>query len=62
MQSRLLGPQRIKALVTHWQQKNPSTGTVKNRMATPKWWAEKANKRNAIAKPNEYHASRASAL
>ena len=55
MQARSLKPKHIEALVKHWSTQGLSTGTIKNRMATLRWWATKINKRNVVAKSNEYY-------
>ena len=55
MQVRSLKPKHIEALVKRWQEKELSIGTIKNRMATLRWWAEKVNKQSVIAKSNELY-------
>ena len=55
MQARSLKPKHIEALVKHWQEKNLSIGTIKNRMAALRWWATKVNKLNVIARSNEHY-------
>ena len=55
MQSKSLKPKHIEALVKHWQGNNLSTGTIKNRMATLRWWSEKIDKQNVIARSNEFY-------
>ena len=55
MQARSLKPKHIEALVKHWQEKDLSIGTIKNRMAALRWWAAKVNKLNVIAKSNEHY-------
>ena len=55
MQARSLKPKHIEALVKHWQEKDLSIGTIKNRMAALRWWASKVNKLNVIAKSNEFY-------
>lgn len=42
----------VLALVSHWKQNNISTGTIKNRMAHLRWWAEKIGKNNLIPSSN----------
>ena len=39
MQARSIKPKHIEALVTRWQEKSLSIGTIKNRMAAIRWWA-----------------------
>ena len=55
MQARSLKPKHIEALVKHWQERDLSTGTIKNRMAALRWWATKVNKQNVMAKSNEHY-------
>ena len=55
MQARSLKPKHIEALVKHWQEKDLSIGTIKNRMAALRWWASKVNKLNVMAKSNEHY-------
>ncbi len=55
MQSRSLKPKHIETLVQKWQDNSLSIGTIKNRMATLRWWAHKVNKQNVIARSNEHY-------
>ncbi len=55
MQARSLKPKHIEALVKHWQERDLSIGTIKNRMATLRWWAEKVNKQNVMARSNAHY-------
>lgn len=48
-----LKQKHVQALVDHWLSQNLSPGTIKNRMSCLRWWAEKINKRNVIARSNE---------
>lgn len=47
-----LKEKHVKSLVERWQADGLSAGTMKNRMATLRWWAEKIDKRNVIARDN----------
>lgn len=47
-----LAPKHVQALVGHWQARGLSTGTVKNKMSTLRWWAEKIGKPNVVARDN----------
>jgi site-specific recombinase XerC len=47
-----LKPKHVDALVTLWREQSISTGTIKNRIATLRWWAEKINKQNVMARDN----------
>lgn len=55
MSAHSLKPKHIEALVKHWFAKGLSTGTIKNRMSTIRWWARKVNKQNVVARSNEYY-------
>ena len=48
-----LKPKHIEALVKLWLAQDLSVGTIKNRMSCLRWWAEKVNKRNVIARAND---------
>jgi Phage integrase, N-terminal/Integrase len=48
-----LKPKHVDALVARWQAEGLSSGTVKNRMACLRWWAEKIGKANVIARENQ---------
>ena len=55
MQARSLKPKHIEALVTQWQERDLSIGTIKNRMAAIRWWSVKIHKQNVVAKSNEHY-------
>ena len=55
MQARSLKPKHIESLVQQWQDNHLSIGTIKNRMAALRWWADKVDKRNVIARSNEHY-------
>lgn len=48
-----LKPKHISSLIKLWQEQNLSTGTIKNRLAHLRWWAEKVNKPYVIPKSND---------
>lgn len=48
-----LKPKHIDALLARWQSEEIATGTLKNRMSALRWWAEKINKQNVIARSND---------
>jgi hypothetical protein len=52
MGSHSLKPKHIDSLVNRWQIEGISEGTIKNRMATLRWWAEKVNKPGVIKRTN----------
>jgi Phage integrase, N-terminal/Integrase len=47
-----LKPKHVEALCQRWQAEALSAGTIKNRMAALRWWAEKIGKRSVIARDN----------
>ena len=48
-------PKHVDALVKHWQGLGLSVGTIKNRMASLRWWAEKVGRQNVIARSNAHY-------
>ena len=48
-----LKPKHVEQLVERWQAEGLSTGTLKNRMTTLRWWAEKSGKTNVVASSND---------
>jgi hypothetical protein len=48
-----LKPKHVQRLVERWQAESLAIGTIKNRMAELRWWAEKIGKQNVIARDNE---------
>jgi len=55
MQANSLKPKHIQALVNRWFNEERSISTIKNRMSCLRWWAEKVNKRNVIARSNDHY-------
>ena len=55
MTAKSLKPKHIEALLGHWREQELKTGTIKNRIAVIRWWANKVNKRNVVARSNEYY-------
>ena len=47
-----LKPKHVQALISKWQEEGKSTGTIKNRTAHLRWWAEKIGKPNIMARDN----------
>lgn len=47
-----LRPKHVEGLVERWRAEGLAAGTIKNRMAELRWWAEKVNKQNVIARDN----------
>lgn len=50
-----LKPKHVTALVDLWKKENLSPGTIKNRMAALRWWAEKIGKPNIVARSNDHY-------
>ncbi len=55
MGARSLKPKHVEALVKHWLDQDLSTGTIKNRMAALRWWAQKVDKQNVVARSNDHY-------
>jgi len=55
MNTQSLKPKHVETLVERWQGEGLSIGTVKNRMAALRWWAQKVNRQNVIARSNEHY-------
>ena len=55
MSAQSLKPKHVEALVKQWFAEGLSTGTIKNRMAAIRWWAQKVNKQNVVARSNEHY-------
>ena len=55
MRAKSLKPKHVEALVSHWQAKDLSIGTIKNRMSALRWWAEKIDKQSIIARSNKHY-------
>lgn len=45
----------VDALVRHWQAQGIAVGTLKNRLATLRWWADKIGKQNIVARSNAHY-------
>ena len=55
MHATSLKPKHVEALVARWKAEAMSPGTMKNRMAILRWWAEKVGKQNVIARDNAHY-------
>lgn len=55
MNARSLKPKHVEALVKGWLAQELSVGTIKNRMAVLRWWAQKADKQNVVARANDHY-------
>lgn len=50
-----LKPKHVDALIADWQARGLSAGTIKNRMADLRWWAEKTGKPSVLARDNAHY-------
>ena len=55
MKPRSLKQKQVDALFKDWLRQGLAVGTIKNRMAVLRWWAEKADRRNVVARSNAYY-------
>jgi hypothetical protein len=55
MHASSLKPKHVQALVNGWQDRELSPGTIKNRLADLRWWAEKVGKPAVLANDNSYY-------
>ena len=55
MRAQSLKPRHVEQLVQRWTAEGLSTGTLKNRMAELRWWAQKIGKANVVAKSNDVY-------
>ena len=55
MNSHSLKPKHVEGLVRHWLEKEVAVGTIKNRMASFRWWARKVNRQNVVARSNDHY-------
>ncbi len=53
MKATSLKPKHVSGLVQLWKSQGLSAGTIKNRMTELRWWAEKVNKANVMARDND---------
>jgi hypothetical protein len=51
-----LKPKHVQALLERWRADGISAGTMKNRLAVLRWWAEKIGKESLIARDNDAYA------
>jgi len=58
MGARSLKPKHVEFLVLRWQSESLTAGTLKNRLAALRWWAEKVGKPATIARDNAAYGVR----
>jgi site-specific recombinase XerC len=55
MEATSLRPKHVEALAAKWTDEGLAAGTIKNRMAALRWWAEKIGKVNVVARSNDHY-------
>ncbi|MBI1395132.1 MAG: integrase [Betaproteobacteria bacterium] len=55
MQTSSLKPRHVERLVERWRGEGLGAGTIKNRMAALRWWAEKIGKPGVVASRNDHY-------
>lgn len=50
-----LGGRHVNRLIERWQREGLAAGTVKNRMAALRWWAEKVGRDSVIHRDNDHY-------
>lgn len=55
MSAQSLKPKHVEALVKHWQEGELSVGAIKNRLTVIRWWAQKVNRQNVVARSNDHY-------
>ncbi|MDX2425614.1 MAG: phage integrase N-terminal domain-containing protein [Cycloclasticus sp.] len=55
MEAKSLKPKHVDSLVAKYIDENLAPGTIKNRLAALRWWAEKIGKQNVVAKDTAYY-------
>jgi len=50
-----LKPKHVEALIHRWQGEGKAVGTLKNRLAALRWWAEKVGKPGVMARDNGFY-------
>jgi len=55
MGAQSLKPKHVEAMVDRWQGAGLSAGAMKNRLAAIRWWAQKVNRQNVVARSNDHY-------
>jgi len=55
MTTHSLKPKHVDALVKRWLTEGMAAGTIKNRMNCLRWWAAKVDRRNVVARSNDFY-------
>ena len=53
MRAASLKPKHVEAVIERWKHEGLTAGTIKNRIAELRWWAEKIGKQNVVRKEND---------
>ena len=53
MSAQSLKPKHVEALIKRWRESNLAVAMMRNRMTALRWWAEKVNRQNMIARAND---------
>ncbi len=55
MNAQSLKPKHVEALIKHWLDGKLAVATIKNRMTALRWWSQKVNRENVIARTNDHY-------
>mgnify|MGYP001826761014 CR=1 FL=1 len=55
MSAQSLKPKHVEALVKSWQGEGLSAGAMKNRLSAVRWWAQKVDRQNVVARSNDHY-------
>lgn len=55
MSAQSLKPKHVEALIRHWMDTKLAVATIKNRMTALRWWSQKVNRENVIARTNDHY-------
>lgn len=55
MNAQSLKPKHVEALIKHWVEAKLAVATIKNRMTALRWWSQKVNRENVIARTNDHY-------
>ena len=55
MREESLKAKHVDRLIERWKAEGLTVGTIKNRMAELRWWAEKIDKQKVVARDNEHY-------
>ena len=55
MSAQSLQPKHVEALIKRWRESNLVAAMMRNRLTALRWWAEKVNRQNVIARTNDHY-------